>query len=258
MRRQGSNLKYEGISPQQTMKWNNVYDPKELVQVEQFHSTKEAHVWLTSTETSLQSLFYYYNLLSAEEKKKTQYFKYTRDRNHFVASHGILRQILAAYMGCAPCELSYGYTKFGKPFLLKQKDEKKINFNMTHTSDTVCIVVSGKDEVGIDLEQVRSSLDWYNIAKQYFSRNELLYLESLSDIEQTNAFFLMWTRKEAMLKASGVGLSGLEELEDFSVTSSTDKHTLISFISEGNLQCSIAVSPWISELKYFRYITNLN
>ncbi|SDN32258.1 4'-phosphopantetheinyl transferase [Paenibacillus sp. yr247] len=243
---------------QPTIYWENVYEPNDVILGKQCLTASEAHVWITSTEASLFSNSHLYNLLSAEEKKRARNFKFARDQNQFVVSHGILRLIIAAYTRHAPNELRYEYTKYGKPFLFNQSEEKEIHFNMTHSKDAVSYIVSTKDEVGIDMEQVKCDLDWYNIAKQYFSSSELIELESVESHEQSNAFYLMWTRKEAMLKALGVGLSGLRELDEVLQSRSKCKHTLVSFMSDRNLQCSIAVSPSIIKIKYFRYITNTN
>lgn len=71
--------------------------------------------------------------------------------------------------------------------------------------------MSSQHKVGIDIEYVKKNFEWFNIVEKYFSLNEMLYLEALSKDDQVKAFLNIWTCKEALLKAKGIGLSGIED-----------------------------------------------
>jgi 4'-phosphopantetheinyl transferase len=193
-------------------------------------------------------------LLSEEEKIKALKYKFAKDRSRYVISHGVLRLILAEYTGHDPCEIRYEYTRHGKPYLANVTADRVIHFSMSHTKEICCYLVSCKDEVGIDIEKVNDELNWYNIAKLYFSPAELLFLESVSSENQVRAFFYLWTRKEANLKALGVGLSGLEQCEESLLSSHFNiQHVLVSFELEGNFLCSLAIRSNLLHIKFFHY-----
>ena len=68
-----------------------------------------------------------------------------------------------------------------------------------------------KEPVGVDVEYMRDSLDFVSLARRFFSAQEHRDITSLAGLEQKKAFYAHWTRKEAYLKATGKGLSGLQE-----------------------------------------------
>jgi 4'-phosphopantetheinyl transferase len=242
---------YQEFAQVPTIKGEYVYNLNEVVRRKQFHSGHEVHVWQATTLAEFSpSLF---NLLSDEERLKALNYKLVRDQSRYVSSHGILRQILAAYSGQAPSELRYVYTKYGKPILNNQKTEKQLYFNMTHAEDAVCYIVSIKNEAGIDLEKVNGDFDWYSIAQAYFSHQERCFLESIASDEQANAFFYIWTRKEALLKALGVGLSGMGSMGDDVLSYFNDKYVMASFQLEENFQGSLAVDSRTSGVRFMRW-----
>lgn len=87
-------------------------------------------------------------------------------------------------------------SKYGKPFLTGG-----LNFNISHSGDYVCVAFSNKD-VGIDLEQI-TPIDLDSVL-QYLHEDEREYISEAKIPNE--AFFKVWTRKEAFLKAKGCGL----------------------------------------------------
>jgi 4'-phosphopantetheinyl transferase len=228
------------------MDWVDVQCPEEAVTWQLLKSGREAHVWQASARLHSNSFY----LLSAEEKERALNYKFARDREQYIGAHAILRRLLASYTGVPLSELRYEYGKFGKPCLAI---EPEIHFNMTRDGDTVLIVVSNRYEAGIDLEKVKLDFDWRNIANQYFSSTERFFIDSLPQDQKTNAFFYIWTRKEAMLKALGVGLSGLATMGESVIDCVNGKHALVSFKFEDFYQCSLAISANLSRIRYFRF-----
>jgi 4'-phosphopantetheinyl transferase len=82
-----------------------------------------------------------------------------------------------------------------------------MQFNISHSGDLVLIAIAKGRAVGVDVEKIRTDLDPDSIAARFFSANECKVLASLAGPERYQAFFTCWTRKEAYLKARGVGLS---------------------------------------------------
>jgi 4'-phosphopantetheinyl transferase len=70
-------------------------------------------------------------------------------------------------------------------------------------------------EVGIDVEAIRSDIEGLDIASANFTRNEVSMIAAEGSTQQQAALFLrLWTRKEAVLKASGGGLlQGLDTID---------------------------------------------
>jgi 4'-phosphopantetheinyl transferase len=82
-----------------------------------------------------------------------------------------------------------------------------LEFNLSHSGDYVLIAVAQEHKVGIDVERIRSDMEFESIANRFFSPNETAELTSLPPKQKTIAFFNCWTRKEAYIKAQGLGLS---------------------------------------------------
>lgn len=153
--------------------------------------------------------------LSAEEAERAARFHFPADRDRFIAAHGCLRDILARYLGCEPSQLSFSANKYGKPAL----HNHQLEFNLSHSGDLALVAITRECKVGVDLERIRQGISSQVIARQYFSKSEVAELETLSLEEREVAFFTCWTRKEAYIKAQGLGLSLPLESFDVSLTS---------------------------------------
>ncbi|MCL6571521.1 MAG: 4'-phosphopantetheinyl transferase superfamily protein, partial [Bacillus sp. (in: Bacteria)] len=193
--------------------WEEVTSPEEIAKCKEFSEGYELHVWQCFTSEASKVISSLYPHLSPEEKTKANRFRFSHDQNRYVVAHGLLRIILGAYVEREPAELIIERTNTGKPYLVTPEEVNTIQFNMTHSEDIVCYIISKVSEVGIDIEFINPNFDWYSIAKVYFTTPEMSLLESLPDDEQVKRFFTLWTRKEAFLKATGKGLSGLADME---------------------------------------------
>lgn len=233
--------------------WEDNVDMKEIASRNHFLSEKEVHVW----HASLDCISGYYHDLSIEERLKAERFRNQRDKQRYIISHGILRCILGAYIGCEPSSIKFERREYGKPRLTSRNFEFPIRFNMAHSEDIVCFIISKGNEVGIDIEKIKNDFDWYSIAKLYFTPKEAAVLQLLPREEQIKSFLILWTRKEALLKALGTGLSDLENIKAIENYYSKLNYPLVSFSLGGNYQGAIAVSNEISNIRYYRFIHNL-
>lgn len=154
--------------------------------------------------------------LAEDERKRAQRFLFERDRKHFIAGRGILRNLLAKYASRTPGGLKFRYGPQEKPALVADETQQTIRFNLSHSHGLAVFAFSLEREVGIDLELIRPDFATDEIAARYFSARELAELRALPPDLHAEGFFLCWTRKEAYVKARGVGLQ--IPLDSFSVS----------------------------------------
>ena len=92
---------------------------------------------------------------------------------------------------------------------------KDLRFNLSHTSGAALIAATLGREIGVDIERIRPMEDLEAIGLSIFSAVEGSHWESLRDDDRLVAFYRVWTRKEAYLKAIGLGL--FRNLQDVTV-----------------------------------------
>ena len=172
------------------------------------------HVWsadLAITPAQADSL---QRLLSPDENERLHPIRLSTQRQRFVAARGMLRQILSIYLAIPPEQIQLAYGEHKKPHL-NNTHASPIQFNLTHSGDVALYAIAHSIPVGIDIEKTETT---YNpdIAKRYFSPTENAAIAKLPKNEQAKAFYTIWSRKEALIKAIGKGLT--MPLTSFSVT----------------------------------------
>jgi 4'-phosphopantetheinyl transferase len=173
----------------------------------------ELHVWEASLDAAEDELARLASFLSPDERSRAACFHFERDRRRFMAGRGILRSILASYLGCLAVELSFTYGVHGKPALASGD----LQFNLAHSDELAVIGVTRSGQVGIDVERVRPSEEFMRLADDFFSPGERMAISALPPEEQLTGFFTCWTRKEAYLKATGEGVTTALDSFDVSV-----------------------------------------
>jgi 4'-phosphopantetheinyl transferase len=176
---------------------------------------KTVDVWRGQLNKEPDALRRCKQYLSSEEISVADRFVRRSDRNRYIFAHGMLRDVLASYVGFDAKQLLLQTNKFGKPYIANPEFGKKIHFNLSHSLNIILIAVSIHSPVGIDVEFMRDMKDARQIAMRNFSRTEKDYLTSLSPDEFMNMFYQYWTLKESFIKAIGKGLSF--PLDKFSV-----------------------------------------
>lgn len=171
------------------------------------------HVWTAQLDAVAPEIPALAAGLDAEESARAQRFHFESDRRHFVAARGILRVLLGRYLGVKPREICFGYGTRGKPFVAAPATAAR--FNLSHSHGRAMFVFARGREVGIDLEAgARLKDDWPGIARRVFSAHEQAELAALPAEDRRAAFLDGWTRKEAYLKATGLGIvDGLQTIE---------------------------------------------
>jgi 4'-phosphopantetheinyl transferase len=167
----------------------------------------EIHVWFARCDRQADSKREWWDTLSAAEKTRAESFRFTRDRARYVAAHSILRELLGRYTGLPPASLRFGTTAHGKPELGQASGRSQLGFNLSHSGDAALYAIAWNRDVGVDLEQIRRMPGMEHVARRTFSEREWTEFCSLTPDDRECAFYRGWTRKEAVVKALGMGLS---------------------------------------------------
>jgi len=141
--------------------------------------------------------------LSDIELEKASKFRFLEDQHRYIVTHATLRTILGSYLKTEPAEIEFISNDFGKPSLSEKYE--KIHFNLSHSKGISALAFSTKSEIGIDIERIEPKFDFEMIANSHFSKAENHFLHA-EKMESRNRFYTLWTRKEAFLKAVGIGI----------------------------------------------------
>lgn len=189
----------------------------------------EVHLWCADLNVSENTHKMLVKYLNNDELNRAARFVREQDRSHFIAARGILRDILNRYINLAPENIEFNYGEHGKPSLNPRQNQCNINFNLAHSQDLAIYAITRLNNLGVDIEYTKRNIEALDIAERFFSKNEIASMHVLSASEQVAAFYRIWTRKEAFVKAIGVGLS--HPLDQFSVDGSLEK-SAINFHTE--------------------------
>ncbi len=172
-------------------------------------SADAVHVWFAVLDQTDGDLLQLRRTLSPDEQMRAERFHFQADRNRFIARHGILRKILGHYMRVEASELRFEQGKNGKPLVAAMPGKRPVYFNISHSRGVALFAFSRDHELGVDIEHVREIPEMEQIVEQFFSENEKAFVHALPEGMKRDAFFVLWTRKEALVKENGEGLSGL-------------------------------------------------
>jgi 4'-phosphopantetheinyl transferase len=175
----------------------------------------DVHIWICALEMPDERVAVLGNLLDEAERARAARFYFERDRRRFIVSHGALRGILSNYVQDDPRAIRFRHGPRGKPYLAGNPDPAA-RFNLAHSGECALVAVARHREIGVDIEMIKEQRATQDIAHRFFSPYEVGVLHSLPEQERTAAFYRLWARKEAYLKARGEGL-GLP-LDSFDIT----------------------------------------
>jgi 4'-phosphopantetheinyl transferase len=174
----------------------------------------EIHVWTASLDPGRDEILRYAASLSTGEEARAARFHFERDRNRFIAGRGILRSVLARYLDTEPAQVVFNYGPHGKPALIAPRTDRPLFFNLAHSEGLLLLAATRDCEAGVDVEKMRRFSDMEAVARRILSARQFSQFQELPEPERVPAFFRLWTRKEAWLKAVGAGMSGmLDQIE---------------------------------------------
>jgi len=168
-------------------------------------------VWCSVLRCEPQAIPRFQSTLPTDERERASRFRTEELRHRFIVSRIVLRRILSGSLGVEPDRIQLRTDADGKPCLA---DSCGIEFNLAHTGDLMLVAVTCGIPVGVDVERIRQLNDSQAIARRFFTQREANWLQRVNAAGLNRAFFSLWTRKEAILKATGEGISsGLDSLE---------------------------------------------
>jgi len=160
-------------------------------------------------------------ILTPDEVARASRFRFEEDRRQYVRGRAMLRILLGRYLETPPTEIRFQYENHGKPEIALPHACRDLRFNFSDSGGLALIAVGSGGALGVDIERIRPLPDFLDIATRFFSAREVQAILALSENKRQEAFFACWTRKEAYLKATGMGL--LHPLSDFSVAVNPDE-----------------------------------
>jgi 4'-phosphopantetheinyl transferase len=173
----------------------------------------QLHIW----SARYSDLDRYYpalsELISAQEVTRAAGFKKSRDAQNYILRHGMVRALLGQYIGKEPQEVRFVHEKSGKPNLDPAGDIHDIHFSLSRTDEMVCLGISRKNRIGLDIVKSDSRYPFSATAEYLFTPGEKQWISQTPSHEQHVRFFRIWSLKEALLKAMGGGAGMMQETE---------------------------------------------
>jgi phosphopantetheinyl transferase len=148
----------------------------------------------------------YWAVLDDGERARAERFVVDHVKRRFVLSHAALRLILAQRLGGDWRDIRYDTVANGKPCLAGSAAGRP-EFNMSHSGDLMVVALSDDRPVGIDVEAWRPIDRVRGLAETILAARELAVFDGLSPDEASRVLLRLWTFKEALVKALGLGLS---------------------------------------------------
>ena len=176
---------------------------------------QDVHLWGINRNVYNEQKNYSEYFLDEDEQNRTQRFRFSKNHDLFVIGRYYTKIMLAYYTMSHPESIKIIPDSFGKP-----TSERNLFFNISHSGDQLLVGFS-KSKIGVDIERNDPAVDIEKVGKSHFSEVELQEMMSYTRDERTEAFFEIWTKKEALIKGIGKGLS--IPLQDFNVTKRNGK-----------------------------------
>lgn len=218
------------------------------------------HVWTVDLKGTPNWLDNEIKFLSEDELLRANRYRFEVHRNRFIASRSRLRQILSWYVDITPENLTFAYKEHKKPIL--SEPTSHLSFNISHSEDIALLAVTLNHAIGIDIEKNQST---YNeaVAKRYFSSIEYAELMQLEETKRAAAFYRLWSRKEAIVKATGKGLSiplssftvSINDIEE-QIQLENETWSLVPLLLYDDYQSALATNQLIKEILFFNYFNH--
>lgn len=170
------------------------------VHVRSAPATERIDIWIATLAELRSNAAQYRTWLDPSEVDRMQRFRFDEDRERFLLGHGYLRWIMGQYLGYPPHAIPFERGAYGKPFI----SGSDLRFNLSDTKDAVAVACSPTLDLGVDIETISRRVDHEAVSQHYFTPEEIDDMAAAK--EPKRRFLEFWTRKEAVLKASGVGI----------------------------------------------------
>ena len=148
------------------------------------------------------------SVLTTDERERAARMRVGGPQEEFMVGRGCLRHLLGAALRCAPAAVALEKAEHGKPFVRTSPGFFGPSFNVAHSHGIILIGLSMVGEIGVDVEIIDSTIDLEGVARTAFHVEEVARVHRASTLEErVDVFYRCWTRKEALAKADGRGLT---------------------------------------------------
>ncbi|MGW3861175.1 4'-phosphopantetheinyl transferase family protein [Streptomyces sp. NPDC005047] len=164
------------------------------------------HVWyMDLDELSSRPHRHLERALGPEERARRAGYPEARSRARFTAAHGVLRLLLGRFLDMPAAQVRMRCGPLGKPTL--PPGAPPVHFSLSHSGAHGVAAVSVGREVGVDLDRPRDGFPLESFARRYFPPAEADLVLGAPREDRMRVFLTLWTRKEALVKAAGSGIS---------------------------------------------------
>lgn len=140
--------------------------------------------------------------LSKEELNRSQRYHFKKDKNQFIICRILLKFILSQHTRIPVHDIKIAIDDYKKPFLV---NTNLVCFNISHSNDYAIIAVTNIISLGVDIEYINEDFGFSEIVKDIYNSQEINNI--VQSDNKANIFFKYWTRKESIVKATGLGIS---------------------------------------------------
>jgi 4'-phosphopantetheinyl transferase len=165
------------------------------------------HVWRIRLDLPTDQTAQLIGLLAPDEQERAARYRIDEVRREYIVGRAALRILLAGYLGIQPRTVALAYEERGRPVLALSQCANGLCFNLSNARVLALAAFTQGRQIGIDLESNKRRVELKDVAARFFAPAERAALFDLPVDRQRQAFFNCWTRKEAYLKARGMGLS---------------------------------------------------
>lgn len=168
-------------------------------------------IWTIRLKADDDRLASYRKILAPRERDRADRLRFDDGRHRYTVGRGAMRTVLSRYLKIEPASVGFTYGAHGKPAMANRQTGNDIGagieFNLSHSHEMAILAVNASHPVGIDIENLRDTVEHAALADRFFSAREVQSIRDLPAAQHLEAFFVIWTRKEAWLKAHGKGIS---------------------------------------------------
>ncbi|MEM8664745.1 MAG: 4'-phosphopantetheinyl transferase superfamily protein, partial [Pseudomonadota bacterium] len=147
------------------------------------------------------------------ERRRAAGFHFERDRQAYIAAHGIGRALLGLRGGLNPRSSRFKILAHGKPELIVPDGAVPWRLNLSHTRGLAAAALTPGEDIGVDVEWLGRQNDADQVAERMFAAPEVAHVTATPAPGKEETFLAYWTLKEAYVKAIGKGLAA--SLQDF-------------------------------------------
>ncbi|SHM21946.1 4'-phosphopantetheinyl transferase family protein [Mucilaginibacter sp. OK098] len=212
-------------------------------------------VWKIGVSPNSSLIDSFLTILTPDEIARANRYHQLKDRNRFIISRGAMRHIFGKYLNQTPATVEFGAGENNKPYI-KSTNQLNLQYNLSHSGDAILLAVSDS-AIGADIEFINKSFGFKEVLADNFSTAEIDYI---NETDAVACFFRLWTRKEALTKATAQGLDidlKLIPVLDGShlikpgIIASNNNWLIRSFALNDEYTASIASFPFIDKISFW-------